>query len=121
MIQTDQALLLTGGYSARDRGEDRAPFIVEQARRLDDLRPSGAIAVAVSWALPDPPGPEVARAVAALCAAHPGAAPVVIEWGDGNGSTVKLRSRMFRVDAADDLLTALRAVVGSERVTLRAA
>ena len=28
-ILPDAALLLTGGYSDRDRGEDRAPFIVE--------------------------------------------------------------------------------------------
>jgi DNA polymerase III subunit alpha len=120
-IHADEALLLSGGFSARDRGEDRAPFIVEQVRRLEDLRPSGAIAVALSWASPNPPAPDAARAVAALCAAHPGPAPVVIEWGDGNGGTVQLRSRAFHVDAADDLLAALRAVVGVERVTLRAA
>jgi DNA polymerase III subunit alpha len=120
-IHADEALLLSGGYSARDRGEDRAPFIVEHVRRLEDLRPSGAIAVALSWAPPNPPAADAARAVAALCAAHPGAAPVVIEWGDGNGGTAQLRSRAFSVDAADDLLVALRAVVGVERVTLRAA
>ncbi|HXQ29310.1 MAG TPA: DNA polymerase III subunit alpha [Gemmatimonadales bacterium] len=121
VIHADQAMLFTGGYSARDRGEDRAPFIVEQAKPLDDLRPSGAIAVALSWALPNPPAPDAARAVAALCAAHPGAAPVVIKWGDGNGGTAELRSRTFRVDAADELLAALRTVVGVERVTLQAA
>ena len=61
--------------------------------------------------------------IAALCAAHPGPTPVFIEWGGGrgengnkerdeNGSTVRLRSRTFRVDAADDLLAALRVIGG---------
>ncbi|HEY2513160.1 MAG TPA: DNA polymerase III subunit alpha, partial [Polyangiaceae bacterium] len=38
VIQTDRSLLLTGSYSARDRGEEQAPFIVEQVRPLDELR-----------------------------------------------------------------------------------
>ena len=37
-IVADAALLLTGGYSDRDRGEDHAPFIVESARRLEELK-----------------------------------------------------------------------------------
>ena len=37
-ILPDAALLLTGGYSDRDRGEDQAPFIVEAARPLDELK-----------------------------------------------------------------------------------
>ncbi|MGH9260887.1 MAG: hypothetical protein ACRD08_13485, partial [Acidimicrobiales bacterium] len=116
LVRSDAALLLTGGYSARDRGEDQAPFIVEAVRPLDELKPSGAIGVALRWT---PAGPEAARAVAALCAAHPGPAPLLVEWneaGDGNGGgapePVRLRSRAFRVDAADDLLAALRGVLG---------
>ncbi|MGH7645194.1 MAG: DNA polymerase III subunit alpha [Gemmatimonadales bacterium] len=118
-VRPDAALLLTGGYSGRDRGEDQAPFIVEAVRPLDELKPSGAIGVALRWT---PSEPGAARAVAALCAAHPGPAPLLVEWdeaGDGNGGaaeTVRLRSRAFRVDAADDLLTALRGVLGSDRV-----
>jgi len=126
VVRADAALLLTGGYSARDRGEDQAPFIVEAVRALDELKPSGAIGVALRWspAGAPPPEPEAARAIAALCAAHPGPAPLLVEWddaGDGNGGsgggeTVRLRSRTFRVDAADDLLTALRGVLGSDHV-----
>ena len=41
VIVDDAAVLLTGGYSARDRGEDRAPFVVEGARPLGELRRSG--------------------------------------------------------------------------------
>jgi DNA polymerase-3 subunit alpha len=121
VIRADSALLLTGSHSARDRDEQQAPFIVEQARPLDELRVSGAVAVALSWPAGRPADPATARAVAALCAAHPGAAPVLVEWGDGNGTTARLRSRTFRVDAADDLIAALRELLGADHVHLRAA
>jgi DNA polymerase-3 subunit alpha len=126
VIKPDGALLLTGSYSARDRGEEQAPFIVEAARPLDDLKPSGAIGVALRWTAGARPDPETARAVAALCAAHPGPTPVLVEWaaGDENGEsppptpTARLRSRSLRVDAADDLLAALRDLLGADRVHL---
>jgi DNA polymerase-3 subunit alpha len=125
VITPDGALLLTGGYSARDRGEEQAPFIVEAARPLDELRPSGAIGVALRWTVGAQPDPETARAIAALCAAHPGPTPLLVEWGgggasDGNGesTTARLRSRSLRVDAADDLLAALRDLLGADRVHL---
>jgi len=116
VIHADGAYLLTGGYSARDRGEEQSPFIVDGARELDDLKPSGAIGVALRWAASRRPEPETARAIAALCAAHPGPMPVFLEWRGMNGSgteAVRLRSRAFRVDAADDLLAALRDLVGA--------
>ncbi len=126
VIRADGAYLLTGGYSPRDRGEEQAPFIVDGARPLDDLRPSGAIGVALRWTEANRPAPETTRAIAALCAAHPGPTPLFIEWQGENGSKernengrpVRLRSRAFRVDAADDLLAALRDLLGADGVTL---
>jgi len=124
VIRPDAALLLTGSYSARDRQEEQAPFIVESAEALDALRPRGAIGVALQWTAGSAPAPDATRAVAALCAAHPGPAPVLVEWTDGNGGgnggggTARLRSRTFRVDAADDLMVALRDLLGAERVHL---
>src|SRR5229473_2787148 len=119
VIQVDGAYLLTGGYIPRDRGEEQAPFIVDSARSLDDLKPNGAIGVALRWTANTRPDPETARAIAALCAAHPGPTPVFLEWNGANGSgndTVRLRSRSFRVDAADDLLAALCDIVGVDGV-----
>ncbi|HKV70725.1 MAG TPA: DNA polymerase III subunit alpha, partial [Gemmatimonadales bacterium] len=49
VIYADRALLLTGGHSARDRGEEQAPFIVEQAEPLDELRARGAVGLALRW------------------------------------------------------------------------
>src|SRR5213596_2581174 len=141
VILPDRALLLTGSHSARDRDEEQAPFIVETAQPLDDLRAKGAIGVALVWSRAAPPPPDAARAVAALCAAHPGPAPVLVEWAeaDENGaspgrepgadpgrqpgggpqpSVARLRSRSLRVEAADDLLAALRGLLGPDHVHL---
>jgi DNA polymerase-3 subunit alpha len=117
-IVPDALLLLTGGYSARDRGEDRAPFIVEDAQPLSDLKASGAVGVAIEWESGAGPDPQVTKAVKALCTAHPGSAPLFVHWGDGNGTTAKMRARGTRVTLDDDFLTALRDLLGSDRVHL---
>jgi len=115
-IVPDAALLLTGGYSDRDRGEDQAPFIVETARPLGELRSSGAVALSLRWRSPAAPEPSALQAAAALCSAHPGPTPLYIEWSDGNGEAVRLRSRRIRVAAEDDLVRALRDLLGTESV-----
>jgi DNA polymerase III subunit alpha len=116
IIVPDSALLLTGGHSDRDRGEDQAPFIVEAARPLNELKSSGALALSLSWRAPSAPEPAALKEVAALCSAHPGPTPVYIEWSDGNGEAVRLRSRRVRVAAEDDLVRALRDLLGAESV-----
>ncbi|HEX5004604.1 MAG TPA: DNA polymerase III subunit alpha [Gemmatimonadales bacterium] len=116
VVAADAAMLLTGGYSARDRGEDRAPFVVESARPLEELRSSGALGVSLRWRAPDAPPPDAVKAAAALCASHPGPAPVYIEWSDGNGEALRLRARRLRIAPDDDLLRALRDLLGSGAV-----
>jgi DNA polymerase-3 subunit alpha len=116
IILPDSALLLTGSYSDRDRGEDQAPFIVETALQLSELKASGALALSLRWRSPSAPQPSALRAVAALCSAHPGPTPLYIEWSDGNGEAIRLRSRRVRVAAEEDLLRALRDLLGSESV-----
>jgi DNA polymerase-3 subunit alpha len=115
-IVPDAALLLTGGYSDRDRGEDHAPFIVEAARGLEELKTSGAVALSLRWRSPAAPEPTALRAAAALCSAHPGPTPLYIEWSDGNGESVRLRSRRVRVAAEEDLVRALRDLLGADSV-----
>jgi DNA polymerase-3 subunit alpha len=118
VIVPDAALLLTGRYSSRDRGEDRAPFVVEAAEPLEELKPSGAVGLALSWRAGEGPDREATRAAAALCAAHPGPAPVLVEWSDGNGHAARLRSQRMQVELCDALLDGLRHVLGPERVRL---
>ena len=120
IVAADGAYLLVGGYSARDRGEEDAPFIVEDALPLADLKASGRIAVALRWAPATSRNGEPARAVAALCAAHPGPAPVYVDWSEDEAGRdrVRLRSRAFTVALDEDLLGALRDALGREAVSL---
>ncbi len=118
IIVLDAALLLTGTYSARDRGEDRAPFIVEAAQPLSELRDSGAVGVSLAWDEKGAIGRDITSGLTALCAAHPGPAPIFVEWTDGNGTTARLRARSIRVQLDEDFLSALRELVGPERVRL---
>ncbi len=117
-VAVDACLLLTGGYSERDRGEDRAPFVVEGARRLEELRQSGAVAVALRWGRPAAPLGDDLGSIATICAAHPGPAAVYIEWSDGNGESVRLRARALRVSPTEELIQELRGLLGGERVRL---
>jgi DNA polymerase-3 subunit alpha len=116
VIVVDMAVLLTGGYSARDRGEDRAPFVIESARPLAELRAQGEVGVAIRWRASGAPDAEALRAATAVCAAHPGPAPVYIDWSDGNGEALRLRARRLRIDPQDEVIQALRTRLGSEAV-----
>jgi DNA polymerase-3 subunit alpha len=120
IVAPDGAYLLIGGYSSRDRGEEDVPFIVEDALPLADLKASGRIAVALRWAAEAGRNGETARAVAALCAAHPGPAPVYVDWSDDESGRdrVRLRSRAFTVALEEELLGALRDALGRDAVTL---
>ena len=110
-IREDAAMLLSGGYSARDQGEERAPFIVEGAEGLDVLRSRGQVGVALRWDSAGAPPAEALKAAVALCAAHPGPAPLYIEWSDGNGERSRMRSKRVRVAPDEELIRALRGVL----------
>jgi DNA polymerase-3 subunit alpha len=116
VLHPDAAVLLTGGYSPRDRGEDRAPFVVEQAQPLEMLKESGAVAVSVRWTRPEAPPPDRMAAAVALCARHPGPAPLYIEWTDGNGEALRLRSRRLTVAPDEDLVRGLTDVLSPASV-----
>jgi DNA polymerase-3 subunit alpha len=116
VVKEDLAMLLTGGYSARDRDEERAPFVIESARPLDDLLTSGALGLALRWKLPEAPAPETLRQAVAMCSKHPGPAPLYIEWSDGNGERLRARSRRIRVAPDQELLAGLRQLLGPDAV-----
>jgi hypothetical protein len=74
------------------------------------------MALCLRWRLPASPGAQSAKAATVLCTAHPGPTPLYIEWSDGNGEAVRLRARRVRVQADEDLLRALRDLLGSDAV-----
>ncbi|HEX9165692.1 MAG TPA: DNA polymerase III subunit alpha [Gemmatimonadales bacterium] len=115
-ILPDKAMLLTGGYSSRDRGEDVAPFVVEGAQLLDDLRQSGSVAVTLRWKARNGVTEDAVRSAAAVCTAHPGPAPVYIEWIGSDGAVFRLRSRRLRIQPQEEVVTTLRSLLGSDGV-----
>lgn len=112
ILLPDSALLLVGGYSTRDRGEDHAPFVVESARSLAEVEGSGAIGISISWT--ERPGPTIdsIRTVSRVCRSHPGPARLYIHWSDGNGTELKLRSRHLRVTPIEEVLRELQEIPG---------
>jgi hypothetical protein len=89
---------------------------VEGAQPLQELARSGALALSLRWRLPAAPDPDILRAAARLCGSHPGPTPVYIEWNDGNGESVRLRSRNLRVALEQDLLHGLRELLGPDAI-----
>jgi DNA polymerase-3 subunit alpha len=118
IVVADSALLLTGSYSVRDRGEDRAPFIVEEAEPLAGLRESGALGMEIIWRNGMTDGNDVARGLGALCSSHPGAAPVFVAWNDNDGAETRLRARKLGVELSDSFLDAVTELVGVNRIRL---
>jgi DNA polymerase-3 subunit alpha len=119
VLVPDAAVLVTGGYSLRDRGEEDAPFIVEDAQPLADFRTLGRVALALRWARADAVPPDALKAAAAVCRAHPGPSPVMVEWQDDNGGgTARFLARGLQVALDDALIAALTDVVGAGRVEL---
>ncbi|HEY7682654.1 MAG TPA: DNA polymerase III subunit alpha [Gemmatimonadales bacterium] len=116
IVKADLAVLLSGGFSARDRGEDRAPFVVENARPLEELKATGALGLALRWTLPQAPDPAALRQAVALCSSHPGPVPLYIEWSDGNGERLRARSRRIRVAPDEELVAELRRLLGPDAV-----
>ncbi len=119
VIVPDGAFLLLGGYSPRDRDEEEARLVVEDAQPLAQIAASGRLGVALRWTGGPGAPADAARAVAALCRAHPGPAPLFVEWSaEGNGGPARFRSRSLQVALDEDLLAALRGLLGADAVSL---
>jgi DNA polymerase-3 subunit alpha len=116
VIVPDACMLLVGGYSTRDRGEDQAPFVVESAQTLDDLRRTGSVGLNMRLGSAGEVNPQAVRSAIALCTTHPGPAPVYIEWTNSDGSVLRLRSKRHRVEPDEELIGPLRDLLGPHAV-----
>ena len=115
ILTQDAAVLVRGSVSDRDRDEDDPPIFLDSVVRLGSLRTSGQVAVELR--LSKVLGPELLTAASESFRRHPGVAPVVVEWENGNGGA-RMRSKQFQVDLSEELVAELRHVFGADRVRL---
>jgi DNA polymerase-3 subunit alpha len=146
-VRTDVPVLLSGGYSRRDRGQENATFIVESIQRFEELRLDGHVKVAIelggvrssagagggggsghgvgsSDATPTATVHQtLMRDIRQVIDAHPGSASIEVRWTDaGNGDRdalpVRFRSRSLSIAASPAALHDLRALLGHDQVKL---
>jgi DNA polymerase-3 subunit alpha len=117
-VRTDVPVLLKGGYSRRDEGADNPTFIVESLTPFAELRAGGTMIVQLELVDGSGVAPGVMEDVRDLLDAHPGSAGVEVSWSDGNGTRVRFRSRRHKVAVSAASLSALRGLLGADRVKL---
>ncbi len=120
-VRPDVPVLLKGGYSRKDQGVEGATFIVETVTRFAEVRASGDLAVAIDLSTGIDLPPSIMEDVRAALENHQGSAPLEVRWQDGNGKTVRFRSRSLTVAASAMILSDLRALLGADRVRLKRA
>ena len=117
-VRPDIPLLLKGGYSKKDQGVENATFIVDGVTRFEEVRASGEVAVAIDLASGLDLPAAIMEDVRAKVESHEGSAPLELRWRDGNGRTVRFRSKSLTVTASAAILSDLRALLGADRVRL---
>jgi DNA polymerase-3 subunit alpha len=117
-VRTDVPVLLKGGYSRRDQDADSPTFIVESLTPFAEIRATGSITVQLELLQGAGWSPGLMGDVREVAESHAGSAPLEVRWTDGNGSQARLRSRSLKIAVTNASLTALRALLGGERVKL---
>ncbi|MGQ0641009.1 MAG: DNA polymerase III subunit alpha [Gemmatimonadaceae bacterium] len=140
-VRTDVPVLLIGGYSRRDKGQESATFIVESVQRFEELRLDGNVKVAIelgagsgvgvgvglatgtSEATTPAANETLMRDIRQVIDAHPGSAAIEVRWsdapnGDHDALPVRFRSRSLSIAASPAALHDLRALLGHDQVKL---
>ena len=119
VLQQDAVVLVAGKVSSRERDEEDPPLFLDAARPLDDLTRSGEISLQIELELGSQvPGTAFGEA-RKLLAAHPGAAPVLVQVGTDNGERApRLRSRTLCVAPDAETVGALQKLFGRGNVRL---
>jgi DNA polymerase III subunit alpha len=134
MLQQDTPVLIRGAVSGRERDEEDPPIFLDGVTPLAQLRESGEVGVCVEMDASGIDAERLRRAKQVLLQ-YPGPAPFEMVWthapaaanghdgasangNHGNGAPARFRSRSLRVAPREELLAALREVLGEERVKL---
>jgi DNA polymerase-3 subunit alpha len=114
-VMTDEPLLFRGGLSHRT--EENPKVMVEEILPLSEVRSRFVKHLRIHAPLEELEEELLAK-MAALLESHPGSCPVQIWVDAGEGGSVQVRSRKYRVDPKDRLIQELRKVVGKGKVAL---
>jgi DNA polymerase III subunit alpha len=114
LLTQDNAVLVRGAVSGRERDEDAPPIFLDSVVPLATLRNSGALAVEI--ALPTGAQADTLTAAARLFRDHGGASPLFVSWH--NGESVQFRSRSVSITPDEALMESLRTLFGADRVRL---
>ncbi|MDQ3389213.1 MAG: DNA polymerase III subunit alpha, partial [Gemmatimonadota bacterium] len=121
LLTQDTPILLRGAVSGRERDEEAPPIFLDGVELLQGLRESGEVGVRIDLSSAGMDPDRVRRAKVSL-AAHGGLGPLEVVWRNGgelaDGSAPRLRSRTLTVAPREELLAALRELLGEERVRL---
>ncbi len=117
-VQADVPVLIKGGYSKRDQGVDNPTFIVEGITRLAELRTTGQLSVSIDIGPGTGFTARVIEDVRAVAEAHPGSAPLEVQWSGADGQRALWRSNSVKLSPASATLLELRALLGPEHVRL---
>jgi DNA polymerase-3 subunit alpha len=117
VLQQDAPVVIRGAVSNRERDDEDPPLFLDGAIPLDGVRESGDVGICIELA---PGGPDAAALEEAkrLLAEHAGPGPFTVVWKGADDEGTRLRSRTLRVSPRDELLMALRATLGDDRVRL---
>jgi DNA polymerase-3 subunit alpha len=121
-VRTDIPVLVKGGYSRRDADAENPTFIVESITPMAAKRAEGKVAIALKLradaALPADIFKDIKAVIASHATTHESAPPLEVRWLDGAGKPARLRSRSLRIPTSQALLNDLRALLGTEGVSL---
>ncbi|HEX8430532.1 MAG TPA: DNA polymerase III subunit alpha, partial [Longimicrobium sp.] len=119
VLKQDAAVVIRGAVSNRERDDEDPPVFLDGAIPLENVRESGEVGVMIEMDAAASSAGALAEA-ARVMAEHAGPGPVIVAWkkGEADGDAPRLRSRSLRVTPREELLAALRATLGDERVRL---
>ncbi|HEU4558770.1 MAG TPA: LAGLIDADG family homing endonuclease, partial [Longimicrobium sp.] len=117
VLKQDAAVVIRGAVSSRERDEEDPPMFLDHAAPLDRVRESGEVGVLIEIGSAGPDEGAI-QSAKNLLAAHTGEGAVIVLWKNGGSEDQRLKSKTLKVAPKDEVLAALRGVLGDDRVRL---